>query len=386
MHVLGSLVDIVTSTGVIVHDGRFSHRQLERATSNFAEGARLGEGAFGTVYKGMLQVDGKETQVAIKKIMDTTSDQSRKDFVNEYRIMKRVNHTNVVNILGFCDEDDNLFLVYELIENGNLDDQLYPAESAMDFHRYSGTDPAAAPLLLDWHKRHSIIVGIASGLTYLHDECKERLLHRDIKPSNVMLDKMFNAKLCDFGLVKQFSHKETSRSTDNIRGTKIYIDPAYIDTGRACSQNDVYSFGILMLEIVCCQRPSLNAAGDRNNLVEKVRTCYYQKNAILEAADKRLKGMSFDKQLERVLMIGLLCVQPDRHLRPRMRRVLDFLLNPTISLSHLPPANHTLSTVIEGGSDATTSYDQYSMPSTVQPEHSQAAEDDGTTAFLTSQC
>ncbi|CAM0878348.1 unnamed protein product [Alopecurus aequalis] len=374
----------ITPTGVRVHDGRFTYKQLERATSNFKEGARLGQGAFGAVYKGTLQVEGQEREVAIKKILDTTSEQSKKDFANECTLMRGVNHNNVVKILGFCDDIDGLCLVYELMENGNLDDKLYHMENSVDFYRDKGTDPADIPLWLEWNKRHNIIVGIASGLTYLHNECKERLLHGDIKPSNVMLDRCFNAKLCDFGLVKQSSHNETSQSTVNIRGTKIYADPAYIATGNACVQNDVYSFGLVILEIVCCERPTMNTAGNRNNLVKKVLDCHYQKNAILEAADKRLKGASSDKQLERMLMIGLLCVQTDHRLRPSMKSVLNFLENEKTPLPHLPAANHTLPTVNEGGSAPTTSYDQYNTSLTVQPAHSQAEEDAGTAAFLTS--
>ncbi|XP_047071625.1 cysteine-rich receptor-like protein kinase 10 [Lolium rigidum] len=373
--VVGPVVAVVVVASLVVASIWYARRwkrqhqpKPRKTEGNFGDAALLGQGTYGAVYRGNLQVEGEGRQVAIKRIMDTKSDQSKKDFVNECTLMRRVNHKNVVDLLGFCDENGYLFLVYELIENGNLEDHLYPGENAMDLQAYTGTDPAAAPLLLDWNKR-------------------------DIKPANVMLDRYSNAKLCDFGLVKLVSPNKTSQSTDNIRGTPAYIDPAYIDTSRASDQNDIYSFAILMLEVVCCQRPSLNTAGDKNILVEKVRTCYYQKNAILEAADRRLKGMSFDKQLERVLMIGLLCVQPDRHLRPSIKRVLECLTNPAASLPHIPAANHTLSTVYESGSVASTSssrnssYDEYSSTSSsVHSAHSRVDEDAGTAPFVTSRC
>jgi serine/threonine protein kinase len=151
-----------------------------------------------------------------------------------------------------------------------------------------------------------------------------------------MLGKSFNAKLCDFGLVKQISNSKTSRSTDSIRGTKGYVDPAYANTGRACEKNDIYSFGIVMLEVVCCERPSVIQNGDRimNNLVEKVRACH-QRNAILDAADERLRGQS-DEQLQRVLIIGLLCVHPDPDQRPHTRKVLEYLTSRDVPLSFLP--------------------------------------------------
>jgi serine/threonine protein kinase len=127
---------------------------LQHATSNFGDEERLGQGGYGIVYKGRLEVEGIERHVAIKRIIDTASDQSRKDFANEISIMRRVNHRNIIHLAGLCEEGDNLLLVYELMENGNLENKLYPRNGAMDLEVYSQMDPATTPLLLDWHKRY----------------------------------------------------------------------------------------------------------------------------------------------------------------------------------------------------------------------------------------
>ncbi|CAM0874726.1 unnamed protein product [Alopecurus aequalis] len=371
---------------------RFSYPELAKATSNFAPDEELGAGAFGTVYKGKI----KGTDVAVKMIKmpdkHAGQEQVRKDFDNEIRFMSPLHHCNIISLIGCCEDNQNLLLVYELMENGDLESQLYSKAGAMDSDLH-GVTVQGNILRLDWPKRKSILIGVASGLVYLHYECKERLMHGDIKPSNVMLGKSFNAKLCDFGLVAQVSDCETSRSTDKIRGTKGYVDPGYADTGRACEKSDVYSFGMLMLEMVCCERPTVtknNGGKIMNNLVEKVRACY-QRNAILDAADRRLRGQVSDEQLKRVLMIGLLCVQPDPDQRPHTRRVLEYLTSQAVQLPSLSTTDFTFPTMSESRSYASTTHnrsvseDEYSTSSSLPPQHSRRDEEAGTAAFLTSQ-
>ena len=174
--------------------------------------------------------------------------------------------------------------------------------------------------------RHNIMIGIASGLSYLHSECTEAIVHRDIKPANVMLSKSFNAKLADFGLVTQVRHTQTSRPTNNVSGTPSYVDPAYTETGKVSGQCDVYSLGVVLLEIVCGRRPSIilqGAGGGKNNVIEMVRECD-GRDRILDAADEELRGQ-FDLEMEAVLRLGLQCVLPDRHNRPHTGRVRDRL-------------------------------------------------------------
>jgi serine/threonine protein kinase len=205
-----------------------------------------------------------------------------------------------------------------------------------------------------------------------------------------MLGRSFNAKLCDFGLVRQIRNNKTSSSTYSIRGTKGYVDPAYVGTSRPCEQNDIYSFGVVMLEVVSCERPSVTQNGGNNTLIEKVRACH-QRNAILDAADRRLRGQS-DEQLKRVLMIGLLCVHPDPSQRPHTRKVLEYLTSQAVPLPSLCTTNYTPSTMNESTPYASTSHnrsvseDEYSTSFSVPPKHSRRDEDAGTAAFLTSQC
>ncbi|XP_044952213.1 receptor like protein kinase S.2-like isoform X3 [Hordeum vulgare subsp. vulgare] len=301
----------------------FPYEELSQATGNFNENRKLGEGASGAVYEGTLA--GIDTSVAIKRIKETSSDQTKKAFVNEIKIMSQLHHRNILSLKGWCEEDKHLLLIYEIMENGSLEDHLYPENGAMDTAVYGETDNDARPAShLSWLVRHNIIIGIASGLAYLHKECRVVIVHRDLKPANVMLDRNWNAKLVDFGLVTQLSHTQTSRNMDNIRGTRAYIDPAYLESGKVSEQCDVYSLGVVLLEIVCGTKPSILQSSDKHSLIEMVQDCD-RSNRILDAADKGLRGQ-FDKKIEAVLRLGLQCVLPDHHNRPHAGRVRDRLM------------------------------------------------------------
>ncbi|CAM0943319.1 unnamed protein product [Alopecurus aequalis] len=306
---------------LVVHVPRpFTYAELTDATGNFAAERMLGHGAFGAVYKGTLPAI--EGNVAIKVILDTSTAEAQKGFDNEIKIMTQLNHRNIVRLLGWCNEDNNLLLVYEKMKKRNLEDHLYPKNGITDSAVFGGADSSQ----LDWPRRRNILLGIASGLTYLHTECRSSIVHRDIKPANIMLDRNFNAVLGDFGLVTQVSHTQTSRETNNVIGTRLYIDPAYKQTGKACGQSDVYSFGVMLLEIVCGERPTLDDDGKNNMLVQKVQKCDMN-NKILSAIDGWRPGRQFDKEIAGVLEIGLNCVHPDRHHRPHIGHVRNTLLD-----------------------------------------------------------
>uniref|UniRef100_A0A8I6XX19 Protein kinase domain-containing protein n=1 Tax=Hordeum vulgare subsp. vulgare TaxID=112509 RepID=A0A8I6XX19_HORVV len=209
--------------------------------------------------------------------------------------------------------------------NFNENRKLGEGASGAVYEVYGETDNDARPAShLSWLVRHNIIIGIASGLAYLHKECRVVIVHRDLKPANVMLDRNWNAKLVDFGLVTQLSHTQTSRNMDNIRGTRAYIDPAYLESGKVSEQCDVYSLGVVLLEIVCGTKPSILQSSDKHSLIEMVQDCD-RSNRILDAADKGLRGQ-FDKKIEAVLRLGLQCVLPDHHNRPHAGRVRDRLM------------------------------------------------------------
>ncbi|EMS59072.1 L-type lectin-domain containing receptor kinase IX.1 [Triticum urartu] len=254
---------------------RFSYDELSRATRGFSDEEKLGEGGFGAVYRGYLQEQG--LHVAIKRISKTSS-QGRREYVAEVTIIGRLRHRNLVLLVGWCHKADELLLVYELMTNGSLDE-----------HLYSSTN------ILTWPTRYKIILGTGSALLYLHQEWEQCVVHRDIKPSNIMLDASFNPKLGDFGLARLVDHSRGGYTT-MLAGTKGYMDPECAVTSRAGAETDVYSFGIVLLEVACGRRPIAPLQEDENKvvLVQWIQKLYVG-GTLLDAADTRLDG-NFDAQ------------------------------------------------------------------------------------------
>ncbi|KAF8690058.1 hypothetical protein HU200_041419 [Digitaria exilis] len=236
-------------------DQRFRHGELAIATDNFSENYKLGEGGFGSVYRGFLQEINLD--VAIKRV-SKGSKQGRKEYASEVRIISRLRHRNLVQLIGWCHGGGELLLVYELMPNGSL-----------DTHLYSGG------VLLPWPLRHEIVLGLGSALLYLHQE--------DIKPSNVMLDASFHAKLGDFGLARLVDHGRGSHTTE-LAGTMGYMDPECMMAGQASTNSDVYSFGVVLLEIA-----SLHEEEDVIHIVQWLWE-FYGRGDIHGAADQRLNG------------------------------------------------------------------------------------------------
>ncbi|KAI7738483.1 hypothetical protein M8C21_024862 [Ambrosia artemisiifolia] len=213
---------------------RFSYQELAHCTSDFAEAEKLGEGGFGGVYKGFLK--DLDTYIAVKRV-SKSSKQGMKEYASEVSIISQLRHRNLVQLIGWCHKKGEFLLVYEYMENGSLDSHLFKGKS-----------------LLTWGKRYKILHGLASALVYLHEEWEQCVLHRDIKSSNVMLDSNFNAKLGDFGLAKLVDHEKGSQTTV-LAGTLGYMAPECLVTGRATKESDVFSFGVVALEIACGRKP-----------------------------------------------------------------------------------------------------------------------------------
>ncbi|XP_072986497.1 uncharacterized protein [Typha latifolia] len=305
---------------------RFAYSELATATKNFADEGKLGEGGFGAVYRGFLEDLGLE--VAIKRI-SKGSQQGRKEYIAEVKIISQLRHRNLVQLVGWCHDRGDFLLVYELMPNGSLDTHLYTTKGN----------------LLTWSMRNNIALGLASALFYLHEEWESCVVHRDIKASNVMLDSSFNAKLGDFGLARLVDHGHGSQTTV-IAGTMGYMAPEYVTTGKASKESDVYSFGIVALELACGRRPLLvNEDLSKIRLVEWVWDLYGRK-AILEAADRRVLNGEFDaeKEMERLMIVGLWCAHPDCTARPSIRQVIN-ALKLEVPLPTLPPKMpvHTMS-------------------------------------------
>ncbi|XP_019052996.1 PREDICTED: L-type lectin-domain containing receptor kinase IX.1-like [Nelumbo nucifera] len=284
---------------------RFSYGELARATSKFLEERKLGEGGFGGVYRGFLR--DLNLDVAVKRV-SKNSKQGIKEYMAEVKIISRLRHKNLVQLVGWCHQRNELILVYEYMPNGSLDSYLFKQKG-----------------LLSWDSRYKIALGLASALFYLHEGWEQCVLHRDIKSSNVMLDSSFNAKLGDFGLAKLVDHEQLSQTTVPA-GTMGYMAPEYCTSGKASKESDVYSFGIVALEIACGRRSvELKFEEGKMMLVEWVWELY-GRGKVLEAIDPRLRDMSYDEeQVECLMIVGLWCAHPDHHSRPSMRQVMHVL-------------------------------------------------------------
>ncbi|KAL8554808.1 hypothetical protein ACS0TY_002845 [Phlomoides rotata] len=284
---------------------KFSYAELVLATDNFSEKRKLGEGGFGGVYKGFLK-DSKSCVAAVKRVSKSSS-QGEKEYASEVKIISRLRHRNLVQLIGWCHEQKELLLVYEFLPNGSLDSHLFKGKS-----------------LLTWETRYKVVQGLASALLYLHEEGEQCVIHRDIKSSNIMLDSSFNAKLGDFGLARLVDHEAEAKTTA-MAGTLGYMAPELVITGKASKESDVYSFGIVALEITCGRRPvDLRAPENEARMVEWVWELY-GRGVHLEAADPKL-GREFDEEkMERLMVVGLWCAHPDYTLRPSIRQVIHVL-------------------------------------------------------------
>ncbi|XP_059076984.1 L-type lectin-domain containing receptor kinase IX.1-like [Cryptomeria japonica] len=285
---------------------RFSCAELCAATGNFCDKEKLGQGGFGGVYRGILP-DTAEA-VAVKRI-SKSSKQGRKEYVSEVTTISRLRHRNLVQLLGWCHQKGELLLVYEYLPNGSLDKHIFGKEEDT----------------LSWEKRYSIACDIASALVYLHEDWEQRFVHRDVKASNVMLDSNFNAKLGDFGLARLMDRDQTASHTTVVAGTRGYLAPECYITGKISPEADVYSFGAVTLEIACGRRPVDRTLEEYNcRLVEWVWDLH-GRGKLLDAADEKLGGNFNAEDMERLMVLGLLCSNLDPTSKPKMREVIKIL-------------------------------------------------------------
>ncbi|XP_050383234.1 probable L-type lectin-domain containing receptor kinase S.5 [Argentina anserina] len=293
---------------------KFELKELQRATSRFNPKNKLGKGGFGTVYKGCLG----NKEIAVKRI-SKNSRQGMQEFIAEVTTIGSLRHKNLVKLIGWCYERQELLIVYELMPNGSLDRFLF-GENML------GKEMEEPPL--SWERRHNIINGVAQALDYLHNGCEKRVLHRDIKASNIMLDADFTARLGDFGLARTLQQSEvTHHSTKEIAGTPGYMAPETFLTARATVETDVYAFGVLVLEVACGRRPAGNQVeqSNYNNSIVYWLWDLYSRGRVLDAVDSRLDGDTDEDDMVSVLTLGLACCHPDPHQRPSMRTVLKVL-------------------------------------------------------------
>ncbi|KAL6656836.1 hypothetical protein ACP70R_004616 [Stipagrostis hirtigluma subsp. patula] len=300
---------------------RFGYHELAEATHNFSEERKLGEGGYSVVYRGELMRPSRS--VAIKKFKPGTSAAlGRIAFADEIKVISRVRQRNLVELVGWCNDGnkDRLLLVYELATEGSLHEHLHQGRS-----------------WLLWRTRYNIILDLGRALRYLHDD---GVLHGDIKPCNILLDSRHVAKLADFGLARFIEHGVELKTTRNVAGTPGYVDPEFVATGRRSRESDVYSFGIVLLEIVSGRRP---AVVDHQTMVTPLLIWVWGKhhgNAILEAVDATLRDESTaddQGQMERLLLVGLWCAHPDPTQRPPIAEATRAIESRDAEIPPLPP-------------------------------------------------
>ncbi|KAL5122850.1 G-type lectin S-receptor-like serine/threonine-protein kinase [Glycine soja] len=312
---------------------QFSHKELQQATKGFKE--KLGAGGFGTVYRGTLV---NKTVVAVKQLEGI--EQGEKQFRMEVATISSTHHLNLVRLIGFCSEGRHRLLVYEFMKNGSLDNFLFLTEL------HSGN-------FLNWEYRYNIALGTARGITYLHEECRDCIVHCDIKPENILLDENYVAKVSDFGLAKLINPKDhRHRTLTSVRGTRGYLAPEWLANLPITSKSDVYSYGMVLLEIVSGRR-NFDVSEDTNRKKFSIWAYEeFEKGNISGILDKRLAEQEVEmEQVRRAIQASFWCIQEQPSQRPTMSRVLQMLEG--VTELERPPAPKS---VMEGAVSGTSTY------------------------------
>ncbi|XP_074267434.1 cysteine-rich receptor-like protein kinase 15 [Silene latifolia] len=302
---------------------QYDFNTLKIATGDFSAENMLGEGGFGIVYKGTLE-NGQH--LAIKRLSVHTTGQGAQEFKTEARLLAKLQHRNLVKLVGFCSEGDEKMLVYEYMSNSSVDRFLF--------------DPSKRPLL-DWVTRHRIVMGIARGLQYLHEDSRLTIIHRDLKPGNILLDKEMNPKIADFGLARLFQGAEKFGNTARIVGTQGYMAPEYLITGDYSVKSDVYSFGIMLLEILSGQKNRTSKKSPQKEDLSIHAWRLWDEGRSFDLIDPVLYNDCSINEVTRCIQIGLLCVQANAEERPTMTAVVLMLTGSIDLPSPLPPSMST---------------------------------------------
>uniref|UniRef100_A0A0E0N2G9 non-specific serine/threonine protein kinase n=1 Tax=Oryza rufipogon TaxID=4529 RepID=A0A0E0N2G9_ORYRU len=293
--------------GIAMMGGAFGYDELAAAADGFSESNLLGQGGFGQVYKGTVR--GQE--VAIKKLR-SGSGQGEREFQAEVEIISRVHHKNLVSLVGYCIYGEQRLLVYEYVPNKTL-----------EFHLHGSGRPA-----LDWPRRWKIAVGSAKGLAYLHEDCHPKIIHRDIKAANILLDYTFEPKVADFGLAKYQATEQTAVST-RVMGTFGYLAPEYAATGKVNDRSDVFSFGVMLLELITGKKPIMVSHGDQpDTLVSWARPLLVravEEENFEELVDPRLENNYDAYDMGRLIACAAAAVRHTARSRPRMSQIVRYL-------------------------------------------------------------
>ncbi|KAL0688097.1 hypothetical protein Bca4012_087774 [Brassica carinata] len=320
------------------HSSQYDFKTIEAATDKFSRSNKLGEGGFGEVYKGTLS---NGTEVAVKRL-SKKSGQGIREFKNEAVLVSKLQHRNLVRLLGFCLEGDEKILIYEFVPNKSLNHFVFDPKKQSQ---------------LNWTKRYKIIGGIARGILYLHQDSQLTIIHRDLKASNILLDANMNPKISDFGLSTIFGMEQTQGNTSRIAGTYGYMSPEYAMHGQYSMKSDIYSFGVLVLEIISGKKNSrayqMDETSTPGNLVTYAWRLW-RNGSPLELVDPAIGRNYQSNEVTRCIHIALLCVQENPEDRPMLSTIILMLTSNTITLpvprlpSFIPRSRDELDQISEG--------------------------------------
>ena len=281
----------------------FTYQELVEATDGFKE--ELGKGAFGVVYKGAIEM-GSSVLVVVKKLNSSFQDYER-EFKTEVNVIGQIRQKNLVCLLGFCDEGLHQLPVHEFLSNGT-------------FASFPFRD-----LKPSWNQRIQIAVGVARGLRYLYEECSNQIIHCDIRPQNMLLDNYYNVRIFDFGLAKLLRLNQRKTHT-NIRGTKGYVAPEWFRNMLIIPKVDVYSYSVMLLEIICCHRSiDMETIEEEKAILTDWAYDCHREGALDALVEYNVEELDDKEKLERYVMVAIWCIQEDPSLRPTMNRVTQML-------------------------------------------------------------
>ncbi|CAN0902038.1 G-type lectin S-receptor-like serine/threonine-protein kinase LECRK2 [Linum grandiflorum] len=309
----------------------FDYKEMELATGGFKQ--ILGSGSSGTVYKGVLNQSTNSERLVAVKVLDKMPEKKNGQndsrlFTTEMKLISGTNHKSLVKLVGFCNEGEHCLLVYEFMSNGSLADSLFTT-----------TRPT-----IDWYTRTQIAYSVARGLVYLHEECSTQIIHCDIKPQNILLDGAMTARISDFGLSKLMKPDQTKTMTA-IRGTKGYLAPEWFRNVPITAKVDVHSFGIVLLELVCCRKNCMMEVENEAEmvLVDWAYECY-SNGKLYKLVEKDETAMADIARVERFVKVAMWCIQEDPCLRPGMKKVA-LMLEGAVGVSEPPDPNSFIGAV-----------------------------------------